>query len=51
VGARSLSPRRDARDGADALRRFERSRAGRTAEVQRRSMRNGDLFQLPDGVR
>jgi salicylate hydroxylase len=35
----------------DALRRYERARRARTATVQRRSIRNGDLFQLPDGIR
>jgi salicylate hydroxylase len=35
----------------DALRRYERARHARTATVQRRSVRNGNLFQLPDGLR
>ncbi|MBF6166023.1 FAD-dependent monooxygenase [Streptomyces gardneri] len=35
----------------DALRRYERARHARTATVQQRSIRNGDLFQLPDGIR
>jgi salicylate hydroxylase len=36
---------------AECLRRYERARARRTADVQRRSVRNGKLFQLPDGLR
>jgi salicylate hydroxylase len=36
---------------AAGLRRYERARGPRTAEVQRRSVRNGWLFQLPDGLR
>ncbi|MFI9407921.1 FAD-dependent monooxygenase [Nocardia sp. NPDC052316] len=40
-----------AADAPDALRRYERARHARTATVQQRSIRNGDLFQLPDGIR
>ena len=34
-----------------ALRRYEQARATRTAKVQRRSRRNGQLFQLTDGLK
>jgi salicylate hydroxylase len=33
-----------------ALRRYESARRSRTAQVQSRSIRNGKLFTLPDGV-
>ncbi|XXX77618.1 FAD-dependent monooxygenase [Sorangium sp. So ce134] len=36
---------------ASALRRYERARARRAAQLQRLSARNGMLFQLPDGLR
>ncbi|WP_437508205.1 FAD-dependent monooxygenase [Sorangium sp. So ce1099] len=36
---------------AGALRRYERARARRAAQIQRLSVRNGKLFQLPDGLR
>ncbi|WP_437756457.1 FAD-dependent monooxygenase [Sorangium sp. So ce1389] len=36
---------------AGALRRYERARARRAAQLQRLSARNGKLFQLPDGLR
>lgn len=35
----------------DALRRYEQARHARTATVQQRSVRNGELFQLPNGLR
>ncbi|MFG1798305.1 FAD-dependent monooxygenase [Nocardia sp. NPDC049149] len=35
----------------DALRRYERARSARTATVQHQSVRNGNMFQLPDGIR
>jgi salicylate hydroxylase len=40
-----------ASDLPDRLRRYEALRSSRAAEVQRRSTRNGWLFQLPNGVR
>ncbi|WP_437725023.1 FAD-dependent monooxygenase [Sorangium sp. So ce861] len=36
---------------AGALRRYEQARARRAAQIQRLSVRNGKLFQLPDGLR
>ncbi|WP_345578862.1 FAD-dependent monooxygenase [Nonomuraea rosea] len=35
----------------DALRSYEKARHARTATVQQRSIRNGDLFQLPNGFK
>jgi salicylate hydroxylase len=41
----------EAADLPAALRRYERARAARTSQVQSRSIRNGWLFTLPDGIR
>jgi salicylate hydroxylase len=41
----------DSSDIPAALRRYEAARSGRTASVQAKSIRNGRLFTLPDGLR